>query len=520
MVRFWEICSYYRVEEIIGGDDLKRYHKHLVLSILLILFLTSCNVINRTPTLVVDDYNGIDLNMIHKYEIEVDFNPINKTYTGYQRLTYVNNTKATLEEVYFHLYPNAYKRLETAPILFNEDTLSKGYVPGYIEIKEAKVEGEEADYFVEGQGDTILKVDLSAPLKDREKIEIELRYEGKLPLNIDRFGYGENVFNFGNWYPIACVYDDSGWNLDPYYSLGDPFYSDVANYDVKIKVPKDMVVASSGTIVREKRHRDRTIYHIEGRLIRDFAWVASEDFLVMESYAGDTLVKLYALEEDEAAAKIAMEAGIKSLELFSTLFGKYPYGVYSIVMTGFPTGMEYPGIAFINKEYYSESYKDYLEQVIVHETAHQWWYGVVGNDQIDEPWLDEALATYSEVIYMHNIYGEGAGKDYYRYYFQLPYEYMVDNIETDGRILKSLDDFKSWDEYGLLVYTKGAMFINSIREDFGMDTLYDILKEYYGRYRFTFAKTEDFIHICEEVTGRSFQDRFNNWFLRNKNGGI
>ncbi len=488
--------------------------------IILVLLLTSCSITNKIPTLIVEDYNGIKLDGINKYEIEVELNPHNKSYSAYQKVTYVNSTGDKLEEVYFHLYPNAYKKVETAPILFNEEALSRGYVPGYIEIEEIRVGGKEARYLIGGQGDTILKVDLLSPLESGESIEIELKYEGKLPLNIDRFGYGEDVFNFGNWYPVASVFDDSGWNLDPYYSLGDPFYSDIANYDVKIKVPEDIIVASSGNIIKEIKEGGKKVYYIEGRLIRDFAWVASEDFLIMESYAGDTLVKLYALEEDEDAAKIAMDTGVKSIELFNALFGPYPYGVYSIVMTEFPTGMEYPGIVFINKEYYDEDYGEYLEQVIVHETAHQWWYGVVGNDQIDEAWLDESLATYSEVIYIHNIYGEGAGEDYYKYNCQLPYEYMIGRIETDEVIIKSLEDFKGWDEYGLLVYTKGAMFINSIKEEFGIDTVYEILKEYYSRYRFHFSTTEDFIRVCEEVTNSSFQERLNKWIYGDKEGGV
>lgn len=498
---------------------MKRYSRLIALLIILVFLLTSCNADSKTPTLIVEDYNGIDIDRINRYEIEVELDTEKKTYSAYQKVTYVNNTGTVLDEVYFHLYPNAYKELETAPILFNEDIMSKGYVPGYIEIEEIKVKGEKAEYAIQGKGDTILRINLNEPLKEDEELKIELKYKGKLPINIDRFGYGENVFNFGNWYPIACAFDETGWNLDPYYSLGDPFYSDIANYDVKITVPEEVIVASSGNIIKEKKDKNKKTYYIEGKLIRDFAWVASENFLVTESYAGDTLVKLYALENDESAAKIAMDAGVKSIELFNSLFGKYPYGVYSIAITEFPTGMEYPGIVFINKEYYNKNYKEYLEQVIVHETAHQWWYGVVGNDQIDEAWIDESLATYSEVIYIHNIYGEGAGKNYYRYYCELPYEYTIKNISTDGVIVKPLKDFNSWDEYGLLVYTKGAMFINSIKEDFGMDTLYEILNEYYSRYRFHFGTTEDFIKVCKEITGSNFQDRINKWIYGNKDGG-
>lgn len=498
---------------------MKRYNKCISLLIILVFLLTSCNAANKTPTLVVEDYNGIDIDRINRYEIEVVLNTERKTYSAYQKVTYVNNTGTELNEVYFHLYPNAYKELETAPGLFDEDIASKGYVPGYIEIEEIKVEGEKAEYSIQGRGNTILRINLNNPLEDDEKTIIEFTYEVKLPKNIDRFGYGEKVYNFGNWYPVACAFDETGWNLDPYYSLGDPFYSDIANYDVKITVPEEIIVASSGNIIEENNSNGKKTYHIEGKLIRDFAWVASEDFLVTESYAGDTLVRLYALEEDETAARIAMDAGVKSIELFNSLFGEYPYGVYSIAMTEFPTGMEYPGIVFINKEYYNKRYEDGLEQVIVHETAHQWWYGVVGNDQIDEAWIDESLATYSEVIYIHNIYGEGAGKDYYRYYYELPYEYAIENVDTDEVIVKSLEDFNSWDEYGLLVYTKGAMFINSIREDFGMDTVYEILSEYYNRYKFHFGTTEGFIKVCEEVTDTDFQDRLNEWIYGNKDGG-
>lgn len=499
---------------------MKKYSKFIVLLIMLAILLAGCNAGNEIPTLVVEDYNGIDIDSINRYEIEVELNTERKTYSANQKVTYVNNTGIELDEIYFHLYPNAYKELETAPILFHEDIMSRGYVPGYIEIEEIKVNGVDAEYAVQGKGDTILRISFNEPLGENRKVIIELKYEGKLPLNIDRFGYGENVYNFGNWYPVACVFDDTGWNLDPYYSLGDPFYSDIANYDVKIIVPEEIIVASSGNIIKEKKYNGWKIYEIEGKLIRDFAWVASPDFLVAESYAGDTLVRLYALEEDESSAKIAIGAGVKSIELFNSLFGKYPYGVYSIVMTEFPTGMEYPGIVFINKEYYDDAYEGHLEQVIVHETAHQWWYGVVGNDQIDEAWIDEALATYSEVIYIHNIYGEGAGKDYYRYYCEQYYNYMIEKVETDEIIAKPLEDFKSWDEYGLLVYTKGAMFINSIREDFGMDTVYEILSEYYNRYRFRFGTTEGFIKVCEEVTGNSFQDRLNKWVYGDKDGGI
>ena len=484
----------------------------IILIFALIVSLSGCSGSpTQIPTLVVEDYNGIDLNEIDHYNIKVDFDPVNRVYSAHQKVTYVNNTGKDLDKVFFHLYPNAYKSTETAPILFDGQNLSKDkFIPGHMEIEKIKIGKKEIDYRIGGIGDTILKLNLPSILKSREKVEIEIKFNVKLPMNVDRFGFGENVYNFGNWYPIACVYDESGWNLDPYYSLGDPFYSNISSYHITITVPKDIIVAASGNILSEKVKGNKKIYEIEGKLIRDFAWVASPNFLTKESHIGDTIIRVYALEDKPNIADYALEVGKDSIKIFNELFGKYPYGVYSIVMTEFPTGMEYPGIVFISKDYYSPNFKDPLEKVIVHETAHQWWYGVVGNDQIDEAWLDESLATYSEVIYINNKYGEKEGQNYYNYTCKIPYEYGKEYIVSDA-IVKSLADFKGWDDYGLLVYVKGAIFLNNIKEEFGMETLYDILSKYYNKYKFYNGTTEDFIKICEEVTNTSFKDKTNIW---------
>ena len=464
------------------------------------------------PTLIVDDYNDIELDKIDHYKIEVDFNPTNKSYSANQKVIYVNNTKDELKEVYFHLYPNAYKSAETAPILFDSTTISKEeYIPGYMKIEEVLINKKKVDFQIGGVGDTILKLKLQTPLKPNERREIDFKYNVKLPINVDRFGFGGNVFNFGNWYPVACVYDKSGWNLDPYYSIGDPFYSNISNFDVTIKTPEDIIVASSGNIVSEKTKGKKKIYTIEGRLIRDFAWVASADFLIKEVKAEDTMIKIYALEKNPEMMDFASRVGRDSIEIFNRIFGKYPYGQYSVVMTEFPTGMEYPGIVFINKDYFNSYSKDPLEKVIVHETAHQWWYGVVGNDQIDEAWLDESLASYSEVIYLMDKYGEGEGENYYKYAYEMSYEYGKDILIGDKIINKPLNQFRGWDDYGLLVYVKGAMFLNEIKEDFGIEVLYDILNKYYNTYKFYNSTTEDFIKICEEVTNTSFKGKVDKW---------
>ncbi|NMB08976.1 MAG: M1 family metallopeptidase [Tissierellia bacterium] len=482
----------------------------IILILLLLLNSIGCGK-KAKPTLITDDYNSIDLNEINNYEIQVAFNPNNKFYSANQKTIYINNTGEDLKEIYFHLYPRAYNSIKTAPILFESQELKKSYITGNMEIKTLKINKADVDFKIGGVTDTILKIPINSPIKPGEKVEIYMEYSVKLPQNIDRFGFGEDIFNFGNWYPILAVYDEKGWNLDPYYSLGDPFYSDIANYQVEITTPKDIIVASSGNILSEKTKGDKKTYTIEGKLIRDFAWVASPNFKIKEIEAEDTTIKLYSLEDNLQMENFALKVGKDSIEIFNGIFGEYPYGQYSIVMTEFPTGMEYPGLVFIGKDFFQENYKDSLEIVIVHETAHQWWYGVVGNDQIDEAWLDEALATYSEVIYMGEKYGEEVGRNYYDYSLETSYEYGKDIIDKDRKVVKPLGEFGGWDDYGLLVYTKGAMFIGEIEKDFGREILYNILNKYYNKYKFHIAKTEDFIKICENTTATSFKERVDKW---------
>ena len=489
----------------------------MILIFTMILSGCSTNSQELSPdTIVTKNLKGIEKSIINKYKIDVDLDTESMTYTGKQTLIYTNSTDIDLEEVYFHLYPNAFKTLEDAPILFGGKIFYE-YSPGYIDIQKVSSFNDDLEWNIHNSIETILHVRLNKTLKKGESTEIYLEYNVGLPTTEDRFGYHEKGINFGNWYPIVCVYDEKGWNLDPYYKLGDPFYSEVSDYDVNITVPKEIIIASSGKILGEKENENRKTYEIEGKLIRDFAWVASKDFVVKEKKVDDTIVKVYSINDNSYMINKTLEIGEESLQIFNKIFGKYPYGVYSIVNTEFPSGMEYPGIVFISNDYFYRHLTNILEKVIVHETAHQWWYGLVGNNQIEEAWLDESLATYSEVIYIKETKGEEEAGNYYNGNIELGYEYGKNyNYMKDEIVNKPLDEFAGWDDYSVLVYLRGAMFLDRIRNDFGEEVLYEILNKYYEKYKFHVATTEDFIRICEEVTKTSFEPLVEEYLNSNK----
>lgn len=457
------------------------------------------------------------------YTINCELNVEDKTLSAVQELNYYNNDDIEMNEVYFHIYPNAFKSKNTAPFLFDDfsSAYKRGFEPGCAEILSvAKINANGTrllKYSLLGEGETILKVELDTPLKPHDRASFKIDFRLQMPPAGERFGYGESNFNLGNWYPVAAVYDEKdGWNLDKYYAIGDPFYSDASDYKVIIKVPKEYTIAASGKLQEKKQEGDTTVWTFSEAALRDFAFIANNKFEVLEKEIDGINIKSYYYSGHEERGREALKTGVDSIKLFNKLYGKYPYPEYSIVETEFPSGMEYPALVYISDRLYTPDYGiDPLIITIVHETAHQWFYGIVGNDQIDEAWLDEGFAAYSETLFAENVYGKRIGEDYYiRTVEDSVGEALSSNI-IDGSLLKSLSEFEGWGDYGPTAYDRGAQMLNELRKMLGDDTFFKIIRSYVEQYKFKIATTKDFVKVCQEVSGKDLTDFFKPWFTGN-----
>ena len=437
-----------------------------------------------------DTMKIVDNKNINNYIIDIIFDDEDKKIKCNQNITYVNNTGKTIDKIYMHIYPNAFSNKSICP--FEKEEIEKaypnGFDKGYIDIKNILNNGNKLKYSIKGDKKDILEIVLSKDIKKGEKYSIDIKYDIKLPNCIGRFGYGENTINITNWFPICCVYDDRGWNLSSYLALGDPFYSDVSNFTVSILFPRKYDIASTGSTIEEKNSDKKKFCKLQGKKVRDFAIILSDKFKINKSVYGATSIITYSLDSDLAVEsnKFASE----SIKIFSELFGEYPYDTYSVVASDFFIGgMEYPTLSMIDKSIYNQNSKFLLEYVIAHETAHQWWYSVIGNDEISEPWLDEALTEYSTVLYFENKYGkEMADK-------------LIKTMEVQSENYKSKDifrastEFDNATEYSLNVYTKGAVAFNQIRKEVGDKIFFETLREYYNKYMFQNVNSEQFIDI-------------------------
>ena len=347
---------------------------------------------------------------LNKYIMDVIFDDESKRLMCNQNVEYVNNTNIALDKIYFHIYPNAFSKKEFAP--FEKDEMNQaypnGFNEGYIDIKNVLNNNNKLEYEIKGEKNDLLEVKIGRQLKPGEKISIDMKFNVKIPNSEGRFGYGENTINITNWFPIACVHDDRGWNLKSYEAVGDPFYSDTSNFYVKLLIPRKYKVGCTGNIISEKSDSEKVLYEIQAKKVRDFAFILSDKFKIKKDTYKGVNINTYNLNEklSTEVTKIAKD----SISIFSNLFGEYPYDTYSVIASDFYIGgMEYPTLVMIDQSLYNEKDKFLLEYVIAHETAHQWWYSVIGNDEISEPWLDEALTEYSTVLYFEEKYGKEVG---------------------------------------------------------------------------------------------------------------
>ncbi len=415
-------------------------------------------------------------------------------------LKYINKSGYIIDALYFNLYPNAFKNEDNILNVAVSDRINEaypnGFDQGYINITSVMIDNKNAEFSLE-ENEQVLKVKTDK-IKINEKEEIKITFEEKLPDSPMRYGYGENTFNFGNWYPVLCPFENGEPVVTKYTSNGDPFYSECSDYYVTIKISPEFRVATSGKILSKNTQNPlETKWYIEGKNIRDFAFVVSKEFNLKSAKAGNTLVYSYYLDNDDAG-KMALEYALSAIKCFNKLFGEYPYETFSVVACDFYIGgMEYPNVVYIDKNLYSNVYYEALEEVVVHETAHQWWYGVIGNNELKEAWLDEGLTQFSVALYIDEIYG----KERYKMFLQENEAYCKTVFEivkdVKGTVNKQIDrpsnEFEHWLLYDALTYNVCALMFDNLRNNIGDEKFFRGLKGYYEANKFKICDKKSFI---------------------------
>jgi len=404
------------------------------------------------------------------YHLQLDLNQKMTGYRGKLRLEYTNLEEQGLDSLFFRLFPNG----------------GKSYGEGALQIGQVTAAGKSAEAAL-SMDESVLEVLLPERIAPGEGIDVVIDFQGEIPEDFLGGGYGiynttRGVTVLSGWYPILAVFDDEGWNLDPVSGIGDSVYSDAAFYQVQVSVPdRDLIVAATGVEVTgndDDLHRTFT-----SGPVREFTLAFSREFEIIREVVEGIEVNVYARSEAEPAARQALEVAGRSLEIFTRRFGPYPYREFDLVSVPmrYAAGVEFPGLILIGESVMQLDRGLWLDEVVAHEVAHQWWYNLVGSDVIDEPWLDEALTTYSSTLYFEEIKGEEV-------YLRVlsGYRERVKQIATEGSqqlVTDSLGSFeadqRTMRAYSPVVYAKGALFFQAVREKIGERAFFEALAGYY-----------------------------------------
>lgn len=414
-----------------------------------------------------------------------------------QKIDYKNPAAGKLAEVYFNLYPNAF-----------------GSDGGGVKVKSIKLNGGASE--LEQVKGTVYKVAFANPLEAGARCKIEISYDVLIPNIKNRFGYQENIFNLGNFIITPAVYESTGFAVEPYVDIGDAFYTDIANYNVGIKVPNGFKVAATGELGADGR------YHAKN--VRDFAFCASANFETIAAEAGNTAVTVYYDAALPKTAKRVLDIASKAVLLYDEKFGEYPYRTLNVVLnglTGGVSGMEYPTLIMVAPEISVDEFEamglDFntdesaaitlysMDRSVCHEVAHQWFYGIVGNDQIKAAWLDEGFCRFCEFVY-DEAYPPDFAVDISAYAVERSLKTNVACVAGIGRdpntsyaedttdLTKSLYDWEDTDPMGYSdVYDKGAGLFYAMYLKMGSTAFFEAAQGYVMKFKYGFVTNESFV---------------------------
>ena len=417
--------------------------------------------------------------------------------TGKEAVRYTNAEETSLNEVQLRLFPN---------ILGGEMTVSN-----------LTVDGQSVSPRLE-LANSLLVVPFSAPLKPGQSVIVGMDFSITVPqsveLNYGVLSYFEDVLTLAHAYPMIAVYDEEGWNAELPPQSGDVTYADTSLFLVKITAPKDVTLVTGGQLISSSESSEMQTLEVASGPARDFYLAASPEYEELSQTFGGVTIRSYAPAELRDGAQMALEVAGRAIEDFSARYTPFPYSEFDIVST--PTlalGIEYPGIIAIttriyevDQEYRGAPASVYMESTVAHEVGHQWFYGLIGSDQLDDPWLDESLTQFVTLQYYADEYGPDGEQG-----FRSSLEGRWDSAgRAEIPIGLPVADY-SGQEYSGIVYGRGALFFVALRERMGIESFDAFLKEYSETLSWEIATPEFLQSLAEKHCACELDDLFDEW---------
>jgi len=436
--------------------------------------------VTSAPTSVPPTSLPIPASTLPQYTFYVLFDYSGRQLAVDETIHYTNQTGVSLTDIVLAVEPNL------TPNSFSLETLF--------------LDGATPNYELNGHR---LTVYLPQPLAPGSTLSLSMRYRLAIPPKYfdHPHGYLGYQINLTEWYPFIVPYN-GGWVLHDPWAFGEHLVYDSADFEVNMKVPEEGITVA--TSAPAEPNGEWTRYRLSGA--RTFVFSASDRFVMTESAVGSVVIRSYYFSGHEGAGEGMLNAAVQAVGLFEAKFAPYPYDSLSVVETESPDGQEYDGLVFLSSDFYDQyggSNRSNMVSIGVHEIAHNWWFGLVGNDQALEPWLDEALAVYSE-----RIFYEFTNPNYGDWWWN----FRVNYFSPSGWVDTSIYEGGTFRGYTNAAYLTGAYFLEDLRVRMGDQDFYNFLKDYAARYSYKQATGDDFFAVVRENTSVNINDLIGTYF--------
>lgn len=365
------------------------------------------------------------------------------------------------------------------------------------------IDGATPSYTLDGHRMTVT---LPQSLAPGNTVNLSMRYKLAIPPKYfdHPYGYLGYQINLTEWYPFVVPYD-GGWILHDPWAFGEHLVYDSADFEVNLKVPDEGISVAASAPAEE--NGEWTRYRLYGA--RTFVFSASDRFLMSESAVGSVKIRSYYFAGHEGAGEGMLNAAVQAVGLFDVKIAPYPYDSLSVIETESPDGQEYDGLVFLSSDFYDQyggSNRSNMVSIGVHEIAHNWWFGLVGNDQALDPWLDETMAVYSERIFYE--FTNPAYGDWW-------WNFRVNYFNPSGWVDTSIYESGNFRTYTNAAYLTGAYFLEDLRVRMGDRDFYRFLKDYAARYSYKRVTGADFFAVARENTNANIDDLIGAYFKGN-----
>ncbi len=488
------------------------------------------------------------------YTIQARLDAVRKSIEGDEVLLWRNEMNLPARELWFHLYWNAWKndrstwlkenRFRTARFGASRGEVREGDW-SFCDVKAMTILGADSRPAVDltpllryaapddgnAEDQTVMVAPLPQPVNPGESIRVQVRWQSKIPRTFARTGFRGNYFFIAQWFPKLGVYQADGtWNCHQFHASTE-FFSDYGVYEVAMTVPSGWLLGATGEVVSvTDNHNGTSTHRYRQADVHDFAWTTSPDYREATSvfrYSGLPTVAMRLLYQPEHEAQVGrhFRATEATLRFYGSWYGPYPYGHITIIDPAWGSGsggMEYPTLFTCGTRLFNPKGSGSPEGVTVHEAGHQFWYGIVGNNEFEDAWMDEGFNTFSTARALEAAFGESYFVRRFFHGFHLPVAVpeirnhrMTEGSRLDGYREAARADREATPTYlyfpptaSDITYNKTALWLSTLERTLGWDTLRKILSTHFERWKFRHPKPADFFAVANEVSGRDLTDFF------------